>query len=351
MNYLTLGIGLLILVKGADVMVGSASRLGKLLKVPAFIVGLLIVAIGTSAPEAAIGVYSGIHGTNLITMGDVIGSSIVNITVVLGITAMIFSLEVDSLVPRRELLISIFVQMCLVIMIFTSYTLSRVEAGMLLAGMLIFFGYVYMKFKKKPGKDKKATAFEDEIFHYVEKQEDVLYEEMLEEEKTVDTASSKFHAHIAAPKNDSTPKLIILLLVGLAGLIGGASLAVNSAVQIAHTLGLSEEFIGLTIVALGTSLPEITTCLIAVSKKEEGIAVGNVIGSNILNVLFVLGISGILHPITVTSDIFFDLFFMIGTSILRFIPTFFFGRISKKVGFLYVAVYIIYLSVKLNSIG
>lgn len=109
--------------------------------------------------------------------------------------------------------------------------------------------------------------------------------------------------------------------------------------------------IGLTIVALGTSLPEMTTCLIAVSKKEEGIAVGNVIGSNIFNVLFVLGVSGMLHPITVTSEILFDLFFMIGTSILLFIPTFFFGRISKQIGFLYFAVYIIYLSIKLNSLG
>ncbi|MBK5247527.1 MAG: calcium/sodium antiporter, partial [Peptostreptococcaceae bacterium] len=288
MNYLTLGIGLLILVKGADVLVESASRLAKLLKVPSFIVGLLIVAIGTSAPEAAIGVYSGIQGTNLITMGDVVGSSIVNITVVLGITAMIFSLKVDALIPRREMLISIFVQICLVIMIFTAYTLSRVEAGILLAGMFIFLGYVYMKFKKHSGNDKNIMAFEDEIFHYVEKQDDVLYEEMPEEKETRKIVGLKFHLHVAAPKNDSKPKLLILLFLGLAGLIGGASLAVNSAVQIAHTLGLSEEFIGLTIVALGTSLPELTTCLIALSKKEEGIAVGNVIGSNILNVLFVL---------------------------------------------------------------
>lgn len=351
MSYFTLGIGLLVLVKGADMLVGSASRIAKLLNVPAFIIGLFIIAIGTSAPEAAIGVFSGIQGTNLVTLGDVIGSSIINILVVIGITAMIFPLEVESTVPRREMPISIFVQVCLIFMIFTTGTLSRLEATVLLTMMFLFSGYVYVKLKKSSEKEKSITGFEKEVFDYVESQQEVLHEEILEEEGTNEASVKDTKLPAEEPKSDSVLKLLISLFIGLAGLIGGANLGINSAVKIAQTLGLSEVFIGMTVVAFGTSLPELITSLVAVYKREQDIAVGNIIGSNIFNVLFVLGISGLLHPITVTSDVFFDLFVMLSASILLFIPTFFFGKISKRTGFIYVAVYIIYLSIKLNSLG
>ncbi len=335
MIYLTLGIGLLILVKGADAFVDAAAKIAVFLNVPSFIVGIFIVAMGTSAPEAAIGVISGIQGNNIITLGDVVGSSIVNITVILGITAVIFPFKMESVLFKKEILISIFVQVCLFIMIFTDNTLSRMEAVALLVGLFLFFGYFYINFKNHSKKEKSVTVFAPEAFSYVETQEELLYEKPSEHE-----------GH-----NESMPKLLFFLFLGLAGLIAGANLAVNSATQIAHSLGLSEAFIGVTIVAFGTSLPELSTCLAAVHKKEAAIAVGNIIGSNIYNVLFVLGMSGVLHPIEVTSDIVLDLFVMIGASILLFISIFFSGRISRKTGFVYFSAYVIYLTIKLNSLG
>ncbi|MBP2665109.1 MAG: sodium:proton exchanger [Firmicutes bacterium] len=335
MIYLTLGIGLLVLVKGADAFVGAASKIAVFLNVPSFIVGIFIVAMGTSAPEAAIGVISGIQGNNIITLGDVVGSSIVNILGIIGITAIIFPFKIESVLFKKEILISIFVQVCLYIMIFTDNTLSRMEAVVLLVGLLLFFGYFYINFKNHSKKEKSVKVFAPEAFSFVETQEELLHEKPSENE-----------GHI-----ESMPKLLFFLFIGLAGLIGGASLAVNSAIQIAHNLGLSEAFIGVTIVALGTSLPEFSTCLVAVHKKEAAIAVGNIIGSNIFNVLFVLGMSGVLHPIEVTSDIILDLFVMIGASVLLFISIFFSGRISRKTGFVYFSAYVIYLTIKLNSLG
>jgi cation:H+ antiporter len=332
MNYLILGIGLLILVKGADVLVGSVSKIAKIFKIPAFIVGLFIVAMGTSAPEAAIGVFSGIQGTNLIALGDVVGGSIINITVVIAITAMVFPLKVNSLVTKREIPVSIFIQSGLIIMFLTGYTLSRLEAGLLLGCFFIFFGYIVSKSRQLIDKEKSDTVFENEVFDFIE-DEEVLAEDNTEE------------------KDKPLLKLIFLFLLGLVGVIGGANLSVNSAVQIAHILGLSEEFIGLTIVAFGTSLPELVTCLIAVFKKEEDIAVGNIIGSNIINVLFVLGISGLIHPISIRPKVFFDLFSMVVASVLLWIPTFFFGRISRKWGFVFLTAYVIYLTINVNGLG
>lgn len=351
MDYLLLGIGLLILVKGADVLVESASSIAKIIKVPGFIIGLFVIAIGTSAPEAAIGVISGIQGTNLITLGDVVGSNIVNITIVIGITALILPLEVESSVPRREILISILVQVCLVIMLFTSYILSRFEAAVLLAGMFLFLGYVFKKSKKGSEKGEPVTKFENEVSNYVHAQGDAGFEEITKKDGKSEVQGSKYKHNATKAKAESMVKLIILFLIGLMCLIAGATLAVNSAVQIAHLLGLSETFIGLTVIAFGTSLPELVTSLVAVYKKEGDIAVGTIIGSNIFNVLLVLGISGLLHPIAITADVFFDLFAMLGASLLLFIPTFFFNRVSRKTGFVYLVAYAIYISIKLNSLG
>lgn len=334
MEYITLGIGLLILVKGADILIGSASKLAKKFKVPSFVVGLFIIALGTSAPEAAIGIFSGIQGTNLLTLGDVIGSNIVNITVIIGLTALIFPLMVESSVARKEMLIGILVQVIFLIMIYTSNRLSRIEAVLLLMGMLAFTAYVYIKSKRGSIATGEHTKFEEEVYEYVEEQEEILYEE-------AETDEIK----------ESVLRLSVLAVVGLAGLIGGANLGVNSAVTIAHNLGLSETMIGLTVVAFGTSLPELVTCLIAVFKKEEDLAVGNIVGSNIFNILFVMGISGLIHPIVVDTGIFSDLIWMLGASLALFIPAFFLGKISRITGFIYLVIYVVYLSIKISTLG
>lgn len=335
MNYLILGIGLLFLIKGADLMVGAASKIARRLHYPPFIIGLFIVSLGTSAPEASIGIFSGIQGANLVTLGDVIGSNIVNITIVIGITAMVLPLKVDSMVTKREMPLSIFIQVALIAMIYTGLLLSRLESMILVLGMLVFIVYIYMKSRQISYNEKPDTEFEDNMYDYIEDQS-VLAE-------NGEDITSK-------DKSEPFPLLFFIFFIGLGGLIGGAALVVNTAVEIARTLGLSEEFIGLTIVAFGTSLPELVTCLIAAVKKEEDIAIGNVLGSNIINILFVLGVSGAIHPIRVDSAVLFDLFAMLGASVLILVPTYFYGRISKRSGFVFISYYAIYMAWKISSL-
>lgn len=332
MNYVLLALGLVILIKGADILVEGASKIAKILKVPTFIVGLFIVALGTSAPETAIGITTGIQNTNLLTLGTVIGSNIANIALVMGITAIAMPLTVDSLVAKREMPILLGVNLVFIIMLLSGNTLTRVEAIILLVGMFVFLGYVVSKTKDILKDEEPDTEFEEDIYEYIEDQK-VL--------SKVKGLSSK----------KQMPKAIVLVIVGLVALIGGANLAVDNAVVIATYLGLSQEFIGLTIIAFGTSLPELVTCLMAVYKKEDDIAVGNVIGSNIMNILLVIGVSSLIRPIVVDLVVLYDVFVMFVLTIILMIPIFFQGRISRQWGAFLLAFYLIFLVVKISFLG
>lgn len=332
MNYVFLAVGLVILVKGADILVEGASRIAKILKVPAFIVGLFIVALGTSAPETAIGITTGIQDTNLLTLGTVIGSNIANIALIMGITAMAMPLTIDSLVAKREMPILIGVNVVFIIMLITGNTLTRLEAIILLIGMFVFLGYVVSKTKDILKDEEPDTEFEEDIYEYFEDQK-VL---------------SKIKGR---GRKKDLPKAIVMLIIGLVALIGGANLAVDNAVIIAKLLGLSQEFIGISIIAFGTSLPELVTCLMAVYKKEDDIAVGNVIGSNIMNILLVIGISGLIRPIVIDLVILYDVLVMLVLTVILLIPIFFKGRLSRQWGFFLLAFYIIFLAVKISFLG
>lgn len=332
MNYVFLAVGLVILVKGADILIEGASRIAKILKVPAFIVGLFIVALGTSAPETAIGITTGIQDTNLLTLGTVIGSNIANIALIMGITAMAMPLTIDSLVAKREMPILIGVNVVFIIMLITGNTLTRLEAIILLIGMFVFLGYVVSKTKDILKDEEPDTEFEEDIYEYIEDQK-VL---------------SKIKGR---GRKKDLPKAIVMLIIGLVALIGGANLAVDNAVIIAKLLGLSQEFIGISIIAFGTSLPELVTCLMAVYKKEDDIAVGNVIGSNIMNILLVIGISGLIRPIVIDLVILYDVLVMLVLTVILLIPIFFKGRLSRQWGFFLLAFYIIFLAVKISFLG
>jgi len=238
-------------------------------------------------------------------------------------------------------------------MLFTGGVLSRLEAVLLLSGMIIFTVYTVLKTKEIIKHKNLDDSFEEEVFEYIEEEEELL------DSITEEDADSDPHNVIAVEeecvRKDTDEKKINLLLknffmfiVGLTALIVGAKISINNAIEIAHMLGLSEVFIGLTVVAFGTSLPELVTCLIAAFKKEDDIAVGNIIGSNIFNVLFVLGISGIIHPICVNGDVFMDMFFMVAASVLLIIPIALFEGISKKAGFVFLTFYVVYIALKLN---
>lgn len=342
-TYLTLAFGLLILVKGADIMINAASKIARILKIPPFIIGLFIVALGTSAPEAAIGIMSGLKGANRMILGGVIGSNIVNIALVLGLTSMILPISIDSRMTRVELLLSMAVEAVLAVMMFTGNTLTRVESVILLAGMVGFVLYIAHITKRAVETVGPDVRLQSELVDFIQDQTS-LVQSLDHPPKTEETAKTK-----AVPL--SLPKQGLWFIAGLLGLVLGADLTVNSVALITQSLGWSEELIGLTVLAMGTSLPELTATLTAVLKQEAAIAVGNIIGSNIVNILLVLGISGLIHPIALAGPgIFFDVLVMVGASALLILPTLVYGRISKGMGFLFLSSYAVYLAVKLSGL-
>jgi len=342
MSYLLLVAGLLLLVKGVDWVVDTAAKFAQHWGVPAFIIGLTLVAMGTSAPEAAIGILSGLKGVNQVTLGDVIGSSIINITLIIGLTASIFPLRVDALVSRREIPLSFFIQLILAALLFTGLMLSRGESLLLLAGMLILVAYIGIKTYRRLEWNRPEDAEEKEVFDFLQNQE-VMSEALIE--------AGEVRPPVAAEEIGPPLRLALLFVLGLAAMIGGAKLVVDNSIVIAHALGLSEEFIGLTIVAFGTSLPELVTCLVAALRQKADIAVGNIIGSNIFNVLFVLGLSGTISPISAPLEVFADLTAMLLATLLLLIPAWYRQNISRLTGFILMAFYLVYMAGKILSLS
>ncbi len=340
LEFLLLAAGLLVLVKGADVMVSSVSVMAKAFNIPGFIVGIFVVALGTSFPEAVIGIYSGFEKANLLAVGDVIGSSIVNITLVIGVTVMIAPILIDYQAIKREILLSIFIQVILVIMVVSSLRLSRLEAGILIGGMVGFVGFIISKTRQISREEFPDSPAELEVF------------ELLEDEAAIVNHTDQNHKiRMAHYPGETLKKNLPRFAAGLIAMVLGAKFAVDNAVFIASSLGLAKEMIGLTIIAFGTSLPEFVAGIIAVIRKEDDIAVGNIIGSNIMNILLVLGLSGMINPITFTDlSIFGDLAAMIFASLLLIVPVWRKNKISKYWGFIYVSFYVLYIAYKLGAV-
>ncbi|MEQ8236372.1 MAG: calcium/sodium antiporter [Syntrophomonadaceae bacterium] len=341
MSFLLLLAGLILLVKGADWVVDSAAKIANNYGVPAFMIGLTIVALGTSAPEATVGILSGLKGANQLTLGDVIGSSIINITLVIGLTALIKALQVDPFVTRREIPISLLVQGAVTVMIYTGLLLSQSEAVLLLAGMAIFTAYIAIKTRRMLIWNLPQDAAEEDVFELLEQQE-VLAGDIL--------AQNVPGPAIAVAEEAITARLGLFLALGLAAMVFGANLVVDSGVAIALQLGFSQEFIGLTLVAFGTSLPELVTCLTAARKKQADIAVGNIVGSNIFNILFVLGLSGAIHPIAASSEVMLDMSAMLLATLLLLVPAWWKQEVSRFSGLTLIGAYILYLALKISGL-
>lgn len=299
MNIVFFIIGLALLVAGANYFVDGAAGIAKRLKVSALLIGLTVVAFGTSAPEVAVSISASLKGNNGIALGNVLGSNIFNLSFILGAAAIIFPLSVERQTIKKEIPIMILSALSLfalgvdsVIDQNSNIVISRGDGLMLL---LLFASFLYY------------------VIEVARNSREVV--ELLDN-----------------PIEGSTFKLIIKTAGGLAFIIAGGYLVVESAVEIAASLGLSQTFIGLTIVAIGTSLPELVTSIIASIKKNPEIAVGNVVGSNIFNAFFILGASAVISPIAVNSSLIIDMTFNI---ILSFILLFFsisHRSISKKEG-------------------
>lgn len=280
LTILFLIIGFALLVKGADFFVDGACGLSLRLKIPAYLIGITVVAFGTSLPEAAVSITASIQGNNAIALGNIVGSNIFNTLMVLGISALFTSLPVGRVTLRRDfpfcLGISALLFLLLLIPSPTAPVLGHLDGALLLLCFVIF---MILSIKQSKKEALSVTP-----------------------EKNENTSGDPTDSQ----KDKPSPlwKCLLLILLGIAGVIGGGQLTVETATRLAEIIGLSDSIIGLTVVAIGTSLPELVTSIVAARKKQVDIAVGNAVGSNIFNILFILGASSAISPISAVGNAF-----------------------------------------------
>ena len=303
-------VGLGLVVYGSDILVDGASSVARKIGISEFVIGIIIVGFGTSCPELVVSVTGAIDGNSAVSLGNVTGSNIFNILMILGLTAIFSPIAItkDNKTKDIPILLCITIFFCLIVL---KGTINRLDAALFLA---IFA--IYLLYNFKAGKSE-AAAIEEEVVE----------------------------------KNYGTFLSILMIVGGLAGLIFGGKLFVNNAVTLAHALGASDKFIAVTILAVGTSLPELMTCVVAAAKKKGQLALGNIVGSNVFNILLILGISGLIHPLDTHSFNYVDM----GTIVASVLALFIFANASKKsqlskpagISFLLMeVVYMIYLFLK-----
>lgn len=306
-SIIKLVIGFVLLVKGADLFVDGSSSVAKKFHIPSVVIGLTIVAFGTSAPELAVSMSAALKGSNDIAIGNVVGSNIFNTLVVLGASAAITPIAVEKGIIKKDYPLSIFAAALLAILSLDilfgadTMTISRVD-GIILLVCFAFFLYSTIK----SALSGKTEAEEEEI------------------------------------KNIPIWKSLLFIGIGLAGIVWGGDLSVEGAKEIARFFGLSEALIGLTIVACGTSLPELVTSVIAAKKGESDIAVGNVVGSNIFNIFLIIGASATILPMNVSSSYVFDMAVLVATMIIPFIVIAKTKKVSRAQGLIMIAAYVAY---------
>ncbi len=304
-------VGLGLVVYGSDILVDGASSVARKIGISEFVIGIIIVGFGTSCPELVVSVTGAIDGNSAVSLGNVTGSNIFNVLMILGLTAILSPIAItkDNKTKDIPILLCVTIFFCLIAL---KGTINRLDAVLFLA---IFA--IYLLYNFKAGK-AEAAAIEEEVVE----------------------------------KNYGTFLSILMIVGGLAGLIFGGKLFVNNAVTLAHALGASDKFIAVTILAVGTSLPELMTCVVAAAKKKGQLALGNIVGSNVFNILLILGVSGLIHPLDTSSFNYVDM----GTIVASVLALFIFANASKKsqlsksAGFFFLfmeVVYMIYLFLKL----
>ncbi len=273
-------IGFVMLIKGADWFVDGAAGIADKLHIPQLIIGLTIVAMGTSAPEAAISISASVQGSADIAVGNILGSNILNILIILGITSVITPLAVQKSTVKYEIPFVIIISVIFGLIGLFDNSIGFIDGILLWILFIAYIAYLFIMTKK--GKIQ-ADESDDE-------------------------------------DNDKKPKkvwqLILFGIIGIALVVFGSNITVNAATEIATMFGMSERFIGLTIVALGTSLPELVTSITAALKKNADIAIGNIVGSNIFNILFVIGTSAMITPVAYQKQFLIDSIFCVATAIL-----------------------------------
>lgn len=281
--------GFVLLIKGADWLVKGASALAKKYRIPDLAIGLTIVAFGTSAPELVVNVYSSMQNHHDIVFANVIGSNMFNLFAILGIAGLISPLVVQSSTVWKEIPFSLFALVVLFVLgndlfMGRSNILSRADAIILLAFFLLFLYYIYRQMRT----DRKDASVTD--------------------------------------KHLTVFKITLFIVLGFSGLIFGGRLVVTNAIDLAAAYGVSQKIIGLTIVAAGTSLPELATSVVAAYRKNNDIAVGNIIGSNIFNIFLILGVSGMIRPLSFNTTFNIDIYLVAGGTLLLFLAMFLGGK-------------------------
>ena len=290
-TYILFIIGFFLLIKGADLLVDGSASIAKKLKISSIVIGLTIVAFGTSAPEFIVNIFANVRGNSEIAIGNILGSNIANILLILGISAIIYPITAKKNTVLKEIPLSLLAAIVLGLMAndliidgagFSGIT--RIDGFILLSFFIIFLYYTFGITKS----DKDIVEEEIKVFSY--------------------------------------SKAVIFIILGLAGLVIGGKWIVDGAIKIAELFNISQSLIGLTIVAIGTSLPELATSAIAAYKKQSDIAIGNVVGSNIFNIFWILGASAIIRPLPFSNSSNGDIAMTIFASVILFIVMF----IGKK---------------------
>jgi len=309
-------LGFLLLLKGADYLIDGAVALAEKLRVSSLFTGLTVVALGTSLPEFFVNLFSAISGNGGISLGNIIGSNIANTLLILGFLALLSPLSLNRSLLRKEIPFCLLASAILILlandqMISNQPSLvSRTDGIVLLAFFLLFLYYLYTLFRKTRAKEKL---------------EKVIGIELPE----------------VKPKDNLT--ILLFLLAGVAGLFFGGQWVVDGARAIAEGLGLTTFLISATLIGLGTSFPELMTSVLAIVKKKQEIALGNIFGSNIFNIFFVLGFSSLISPIPFSFWINFDLFFLFGSTLLLLGLVAEKLKLDRKRGSLLLALYILYI--------
>ncbi|MGL4914397.1 MAG: calcium/sodium antiporter [Romboutsia sp.] len=312
LNVLMLIVGFMALIKGADIFVEGASSIAKKLGVPSVIVGLTIISIGTSAPELAVSTISAVNGSNGIAIGNILGSNIFNTLIVLGGTTLAMPIIIKKDLIKRDFLFNLCIIVLLYMLTYSNYVsfndgiLNRIN-GLILISLCFIYTITLIK-----------SAMKTKI-------------------------KEKNNVNIKIGIN------LFRIIMGILGIIIGGEFVVEGASEIALFLGMSENLVGLTVVAMGTSLPELVTSVVAALKGETEIAIGNVLGSNIFNILLILGVSSSINPIEVSGGLRFDMIFLFVSTLI--IGVLFFMNNDKKIkklsrgeGILLISFYIIYLT-------
>lgn len=321
LDVLLLILGMALLVKGADFFVSGSSAIAKKLKIPSLVIGLTLVSMGTSAPEASVSVNSALNGMSDMSVGNIVGSNIFNTLAILGISSLIAPLTTGRDIKRFDIPIMVALYCLLLLFCFaiTPLKLDISEAAVFLVLFALYTVFLIIRAKNENKKLKLAAP---------------------SPEPPAEGASAK--------EGEKKPKplwlSIIFAAAGLAGIIFGGDIVVDNAAEIAKRLGMSEVLVGLTIVAVGTSLPELVTSVVASVKKENDIAIGNVIGSNIFNIIFILGLSSAITPLSIDGAALVDMLVMLGSGVLILIIALFSKRTARWQGAIMLALYVAYLT-------